>query len=398
MRRKQSIIALDVGSSLIKAVVGKLEKDKLRVTSGVCYPSAGIKSGVVVGIDDASRAIDNLLRKLEEISSEEIEQVYLTIKGQHLESINNHGAIAISRTDKEITFEDVQRVIESAKAIMLSSDREIIHIIPQEFMVDGQKGIYNPLGMEGTNLGVDVHIITGATTFCNNLIKCVSKEGVEVRGIVSSIIAISSVVAREEEKELGCGIIDFGGQIIDFSIYKDKALRFTKSIKGGSDLITSDLAYIFKIPLSEAQRVKQEYSKTEEIEVNCLNGRDKKTISSSEIKEVVQARIEELMGMVNEIFEEERWKELIPAGIIITSGGALLADIEKISENVFNLPVRVGRAINIEGEEEIISQPIYSAALGLLKIYQKPSFICMDRFAKNKKRKLAIRSWFEKNF
>jgi len=312
----------------------------------------------------------------------------------------------IARSDKEIAEEDILRVIDSARAIRLSAEREIIHTLPQGFVVDGQRGVMDPVGMEGSHLGVHVHIVTGVSTTINNLVKCINRNGLEVEDIVLSVLAAAETVVTPEEKDLGCVLIDFGGQTVDLAIFVEGALKATRAIPIGSDIITKDIAHCLHVPLSEAERIKKEFGCAEmkmisdNLEINILgmDGKSRQTILTSKLCEIVQPRVEEIFTFVHEEMARIGRENLIPAGGILTGGGALLRGVNEVSEEILNLPMRLGVPQKVEGPSEVTSSPGYATAIGLIKYAQKEEFAIYERrFVRKKKRSFLrkIRDWLE---
>jgi cell division protein FtsA len=408
--KQKIVIGLDVGSSNVSALVGKVtQKPEVEIIASARIPCHGLRNGVVVNIEETARAIGEAVDELEEMTNTPIKAVYVGIEGGHIESFNHQGAIMISRSDKEIIEEDVLRVIDSARAIRLSPEREIIHALPQGFVVDGQRGVIDPIGMEGSHLGVHVHIVTGVSTTINNLIKCINKNGLEVEDIVLSVLAAAETVVTPEEKDLGCVLIDFGGQTMDLAFFIDGALRATRALPIGSEIITKDIAHCLHVPLSEAERIKKEFgyaqmkmiSDNAQINILGMDSKSRQTILVSKLCEIIEPRVEEIFTFVREEMAKIGRDNLIPAGGILTGGGALLRGAKEISEDILGLPMRVGIPQNVEGLSEVIKSPEYATAIGLVKYAQKEEFPVYERrFVRRKRRAFfhRIKEWFEEIF
>jgi cell division protein FtsA len=405
--KQRIVIGLDVGSSNVYAVVGKItQKPEVEIIGSARVPCRGLRNGVVVNIEETTHAIGQAIEEAEGMANTPIKTVYVGIEGGHIESFNHQGAIMISRSDKEIAEEDILRVIDSARAIRLSPEREIIHTIPQGFVVDGQRGVMDPVGMEGSHLGVHVHIVTGVSTTINNLVKCINRNGLEVEDIVLSVLAAAETVVTPEEKDLGCVLIDFGGQTVDLAVFVEGALKATRALPIGSEIITKDIAHCLHVPFSEAERIKKEFgcaqmkmiSDNVEINISGMDGKTRETILMSKLCEIIEPRVEEIVTFVREEMAKIGRENLIPAGGILTGGGALLRGVKEITEDILDLPMRLGMPQKVEGLSEVISSPDYTTAIGLIKYAQKEEFpIYERRFVRRKRRSLfrKIKDWFE---
>jgi len=405
--KQKTVIGLDVGSSNVCALVGKItQKPEAEIIGTAKVPCRGLRNGVVVNIEETTRAIGQAVDEAERMANTTIKAVYVGIEGGHIESFNHQGAIMISRSDKEIAEEDILRVIDSARAIRLSPEREIIHTVPQGFVVDGQKGVMDPVGMEGSHLGVHVHIVTGVSTTINNLVKCINRNGLEVEDIVLSVLAAAETVVTPEEKDLGCLLIDFGGQTVDLAIFVEGALKATRALPIGSEMITKDIAHCLHVPLSEAERIKKEFGCAQikmiadnaEIDILGMDGKTRQTIVVSKLCEIIEPRLEEIFTFVREEMAKIGRENLIPAGGILTGGGALLRGVKEISEDILGLPMRLGMPQNVEGSPEIVNGPDYATAIGLIKYAQKEEFpIYERRFVRRKRRSLfrKMKDWFD---
>jgi len=405
--KQKTVIGLDVGSSNVRALVGRItQKEEVEIVGAAIVSCRGLRNGIVVNIEETSRAIGQAIEEAERVANSSIKTVYVAIEGGHIESFNHQGAIMISRSDKEIAEEDVLRVIDSARAIRLSPEREIIHTLPQDFVVDGQKGVMDPVGMEGSHLRAHVHIVTGVSTTINNLVRCINKNGLEVEDIVLSVLATAETVVSPEEKDLGCLLLDFGAQTVDLAIFLEGALKATRVIPIGSDIITKDIAHCLHVPLSEAERIKKEFGSaqmnivSDNVEINILgmDGKMRDTILVSKLCEIIEPRVEEIFAFVREEMAKIGRENLIPAGGILTGGGALLPGVKEIAGNILDLPMRLGIPQKTQGPSEIIASPIYATAIGLIKYAQKEEFPIYERgFGRRKKLSIfrRIKDWFE---
>ncbi|MCK5533831.1 cell division protein FtsA [bacterium] len=373
------IVSLDIGSSKICCIIGRTGiNDELDVVGVGEVACRGLKGGVVVNIEETVNSITKAVEIAEAMAGDVVRSVYVNIKGGHVESFNRSGAISISRADKEILPEDVNLVMESAKAIQIAADREIIHTIPQVFIVDKQRGVPDPIGMEGSHLGVEVHIVTVSTASLNNIIKCINRAGFTIEGAVFGLVASSLLIVTQAEKELGVAFVDIGGQTVDLAIFLEGNIRFTKELLIGGDYIIRDIAYGLRTSLSEAKKLKEKYGVAlsslvdvdEEIEFLSIDGRMKRKISLLHLSEIIQPRVEEILIMVEEEIKNSGYNSLIPSGIIFTGGTAFLKGISQAAEQIFNMPTRIGIPQNVGGIVDIVSNPRYATGVGLLKYAQ----------------------------
>ncbi len=377
MTKPEIVASLDMGSGRVTCILAAQDPgvQAVRVLSGATVPCRGIKGGVVVNISETARAITQAMEEAEEKAKEIVGEVYLGVRGAHLQSFNNRGAYNIARTDKEITGEDVANVIENAKAIPISSDREILHVVPQGFSLDRQRGVPNPVGMEGSLLEVEVHIVTASSSHLNNLIKAVSQAGFRVIEPIYGLLALGEIVVTPEEKDLGCLLVDVGGQTLSLGIYFEGSIHFSKEIPVGSDFITRDLAYGLRTSLSTAQTIKEKYgaalasliSGDEQITVVGLDGRTEHVVKTHTLLDYIQPRVEEIFTKVRDEFQNSNYADL-PGGGVLTGGGSLLRGMAEASEQVMELQqVRAG-SINREFvtcDEEYL-HPVYNTALGIV--------------------------------
>jgi cell division protein FtsA len=384
MAKSDIIAGLDMGSSRITCVLAEhdTESDKIRILAGASMPCKGLKGGVVVNIAEAQRVIANVMETAEEKAKEIVGEVYLGVRGGHILTFNNRGAYNIARSDKEITAEDVANVIETAKAIPVQSDREILHVIPQGFSLDRQRGVPNPVGMEGALLEVSVHIVTAQSSHINNLMKSVSQAGFRVVDTVYNLLAIGELVVSPEEKDLGCLLVDIGGQTTSVGVYYEGSLRFSSEIPLGGDQVTRDIAYGLGTSMATAQEIKEKHgavlsSLVEEdrtLQITGLDARTKKEIKARDLLDYVQPRTEEMFEKINTFLQNCNSSDL-PGGAVLTGGGALLKGMSEAAEQLLDLKqARQGfsRPDIIECPEEYLNQT-YTSAIGLVCYqYLKP--------------------------
>ncbi|MEI7529218.1 MAG: cell division protein FtsA [Elusimicrobiota bacterium] len=377
MGKSEIIAGLDMGSSRVTCVIAERDEEhnKIRILAGASAPCKGLKGGVVVNIEETARAIEHAMDAAESKANEVVGEVYLGVRGSHIQAFDNKGGYNIARTDKEITGEDVSNVIESAKTVPLSSDREILHVIPQGFSLDRQRGVPNPIGMEGALLEVGVHIVTASTPVINNLVKSVFKGGFRVADTIYTLLAVGELVVSEEEKDLGCLLIDSGGQTTSIAVYSEGSIHFSKEIPLGGDHVTRDIAYGLGTTMSAAQEIKEKYGavfsnmvdEDHMISVTRLDARTKKEVKPRELLDFIQPRAEEIFEKINQAVQTSNYAEL-PGGAILTGGGALLRGMPEAAEQLLDLSqARLGVAAQeiLQCPEEYLTQP-YLGAVALV--------------------------------
>ncbi len=378
MSKGEIILAgLDVGSAQTVIVIGRknLTTGALSVLGSGRVPCRGLKGGVVVNIPESRAAITRAAEEAENQAQETVQNLLVAVRGSHVETYNHRGAITISRTDKEITAQDVEHVIVNAKAIQLSSDREIIHTVPQDFSVDKQSGVEDPVGMEGSHLAVDVHIAVASSSHLSNVVKSINSSGFSCEDIIYGVFAVGECVVSEEEKELGVALIDLGGQTSNLAVYVDGSIRFTKELPIGGELITKDISYGLKTSFSTAQNLKEQYGAAhvgmvpgdEMIKFLAVDGRTEREVSRQTLVEIVQSRVEEIFELIHQELQKSNYAEVIPGGIVLTGGCSKLAGIDKAAEEMFGMNVHLGNPIDVDGPAEIVKDPVYATAIGLLK-------------------------------
>jgi len=377
MAKGNIIVGIDVGTTKIATSLARIdEEDGSPIIIGLgTSPCEGLRRGVVVNLEKTVEAIISAVNVAELMSGVQVEQAYVGVAGDHIKSLNSRGVIAVSRADKTITTRDIDRVIDAAKAIRLPDEREIIHVIPQEFIVDNQDGIRNPLDISGVRLEAEVHIVTGAMTAINNVVKCVNRAGIKVRDIVLQPFASSYAVLSRDEKELGCALLDIGGGTTDIAVFHDESIRYTSVIGLGGKNVTSDIAIGLRTPLENAEAIKVEYGcalrsmaqKDVIIEVPGPGDREPRNVSLDILGTIIEPRMEELFMLVKNELQNNECTGLLGAGIVLTGGASLLRGSAELAEQVFDMPVKIGYPRGFRGGlSDITYNPAFSTVLGLI--------------------------------
>ncbi|TMH30109.1 MAG: cell division protein FtsA [Betaproteobacteria bacterium] len=370
---KNLIVGLDVGTSKIVAIVAEVTPEqRLNIIGLGTQPSRGLKKGVVVNIEATMASIQRVLEEAELMADCAIADVYIGIAGSHIRSLNSSGMVAIK--EKEVTQADIDRVIETAKAIAIPNDQQMLHILPQEFVVDGQEDVREPLGMSGVRLEVKVHIVTGAVSAVENITKCVRRCGLEVKDVVLQPLASALAVLNDDEKDLGVCLMDVGGGTTDLAVFTGGAIRHTAVIPIAGDQVTNDIAMTLRTPTKEAEELKLRYgcalrqlaAADDVIEVPGVGDRGPRKLSRQMLAEVIEPRIEELYTLAQAELRRSGFEELLSSGIVLTGGSALLAGMVELGEEVFHLPVRVGVPAYAGGLSDVVRSPRYATAVGLL--------------------------------
>ena len=369
---KNLIVGLDIGTSKIVAIVAEVTDEGLNVIGMGTQPSRGLKKGVVVNIEATMASIQRVLEEAELMADCRISEVYTGIAGSHIRSLNSSGMVAIK--EKEVTQADIDRVVDTAKAIAIPNDQQVLHILPQEFIIDGQEDVREPLGMSGVRLEVKVHIVTGAVSAVENITKCVRRCGIEVRDIILQPLASAKAVLNDDEKELGVCLMDIGGGTTDIAVFAGGAIRHTAVIPIAGDQVTNDIAMTLRTPTKEAEELKLRYGcalrqladPNEVIEVPGVGERAPRKLSRPMLAEVIEPRIEELYSLVQAELRRSGFEELLSSGIVLTGGSALLQGMTELGEEVFHLPVRVGIPSFVGGLSEVVRNPRYATSVGLL--------------------------------
>lgn len=370
------IVGLDIGTTKVVALVCNVEDGNIEIIGMGKAPSHGLEKGVVVDIGETTASIRRAIEEAENMADVKIERVYAGIAGKHISSINNSGTVSISRPDRIITLDDVHRVIDTAQAVQITPDSQLIHVIPRQYIVDGQEGITDPVGMTGTRLEVDVHIVTGSITAVHNIRRCVNNLGIEVEQIVLQPLASSYAVLNEAEKELGVALMDIGGGTTDIAIFRDGDIWFSKILPIAGEHITNDITVGLRVSYEEAERIKiqeglprlsDEAAEEERIEITTIS-EEKKTISKRKLAKIIEPRLEELFDLAMGEIEDVGYRDLIPAGIVLTGGTSLLKGLPEFVSQRYDISVRRGRnPQGIHGLRDIVESPVYSTVIGLVK-------------------------------
>jgi len=399
---------LDIGSTNIYVAVGRINKNsELEIIGASSVPCQGLRNGMVVNIDETTRAVTEAIKEAESSADVPIKAVSVGIEGPHIESFTHEGAVMISRTDKVICQEDIIRAMDAARAIRMPPDREIMQTMPQGFTVDGQSGVEDPLGMEGGHLVVSIHIVTGVSTAISNIMKCINNTGVEITDIVLGILAASNAVITKDERDLGCILMDFGGQTVNLALFSGGHIQMTRELAIGGDIVTRDIAHCMRILPSEAKRVKEMYGgvmvKTggEHVEITAL-GMDNKTrlpVSERELCDIIESRIKEILKFVHEEIRKCGQEDMLPAGAVLIGGTASLKGIKELAEEIMGMPVRLGIPHNLTGITNVVASPSFATAVGLVKTAET-QVVDGRKTIKGKRSSLfaAIRRWIEDVF
>ena len=364
------IVGLDVGTTKMCAVVGEVADGALEFRAVSTSPSTGLRKGVVVNIEATVESIKNAVKTAELSTGVEINSVYVGISGGHIKGFNSYGAVGVR--GKEVASIDVERVIDSAKAVYVPLDREVLHVIPTGYTLDGQNGIRDPIGMLGVRLEAKVYILTGAVTSVQNLLKCCEKAGIEVIDIVFEPLASAEAILTDDEKELGVAIIDIGGGTTDIILYKDGWLRHSSVLAVGGNHFTNDIAVGLRLTVTEAERIKKSFGSTtismvdENEEIDIVQAGHARKILRRHLAEIIQPRSEELLDLIKNELTSCSGYEIASTGVVLTGGGSMLEGIDRIAEAVLGLPVRIGFPREIKGCREIISNPMYATGAGLV--------------------------------
>ena len=370
---KHIIVGLDIGTSKVVAIVGELQDDgQVEVIGFGMHPSKGLKKGVVVNIESTVNSIQRAIEEAELMAGCDISQVYAGIAGSHVRSLNSHGIVAIR--DREVTQSDVDRVIDAARAVAIPADQKVLHVLPQEFIIDGQEGIREPIGMSGVRLEARVHMVTGAASAAQNIVKCVQRCGLEVEDIVLEQLASSYAVLTDDEKELGICLVDIGGGTTDIAVFNNGAIRHTAVIPIAGDQVTNDIALSMRTPTQYAEEIKIKYACAlsqlanldETIEVPSVGDRPPRRLARQTLAEVVEPRYEELFGLIRDELRRSGCENMIAAGIVLTGGSAKMEGAVELAEEVFHMPVRLGVPQHVRGLGDVVRNPIHSTGIGLL--------------------------------
>jgi cell division protein FtsA len=367
------IVGLDIGTSKIVAIVGSIgERGELEIIGTGSYPSSGLKKGVVVNIEATVNSIQRAIEEAELMAGCSIHSVYAGIAGSHIRSLNSHGIVAIR--DREVQELDVDRVLDAARAVAIPADQEILHVLSQEFIIDNQEGVHEPIGMSGVRLEAKVHLVTCAANAAQNIKKCIRRCGLEVEDIVLEQLASSDAVLTEDEKQLGVALVDIGGGTSDIAIFTEGAIRYTGVIPIAGDQVTNDIAMALRTPTPHAEELKIKYAcaraklarPEETVKVPSVGDREARELSRQSLAEVVEPRYDELFTLIQAEIRRSGFEELIAAGVVLTGGTSKMEGVVELAEEIFHMPVRFGTPVNIKGLSDIVNTPIYSTGVGLL--------------------------------
>ncbi len=368
------VVGLDIGTTKVCAIVAETNGDGVVDVIGVGHsPSRGLRKGVVVNIEATVDSIRRAVEDAELMAGVEIRSAFVGIAGGHIRGINSRGVIAISGKNREVSQQDVDRVIDAAKAVALPVDREVIHVLPQEFMIDDQGGIKEPLGMCGTRLEAEVHIVTGAVASAQNIIKCANRAGLEVQDIVLQQLASSEATLAPEEKELGCILIDIGGGTTDVAVFVEGSIYHTAVLAVGGDMLTNDIAIGLRTPHPEAESLKRKYGcamaaltrPEEKIEVPSVGGRRPRVLARQTLCEIIQPRLEELFMLVEREVRKAGYADRVSGGVVVTGGSSIMEGVPELAEQIFDMPVRRGLPRGVGGLTDVIGSPMYATGVGL---------------------------------
>ncbi|MBL8951300.1 MAG: cell division protein FtsA [Myxococcaceae bacterium] len=401
------VVGLDIGTTKICAIVGEISDEGIDIIGIGTHPSKGLRKGVVVNIESTVGSIRRAIEEAEAMAGTEISHVYTGIAGGHIKGFGSRGVVALK--DKEVREADIARVIEQAKTVNIPVDREVIHVLPQEFIVDDQGGIKEPLGMAGYRLEAKVHIVTGAVASAQNIVKCANKTGLNVADIVLQPLASSEAVLTDEEKELGVCLVDIGGGTTDIAIFAGGSIVHTAVIALGGNNLTNDIAVGLRTPVHEAERIKQKYGcsmasmvdKSDMIEVPSVGGREPRVMGRQILSEILEPRVEEIFQLVHREIERNGFAEMLTSGVVITGGSTLLPGMNELAEEVMGVPVRRGTPRGIGGLVDVVKSPIYATGVGLVVYGAKHQDRRMFRIREEnvfKKVKGRMREWLEEVF
>lgn len=367
-------VGLDIGTTKIACIISELDPGgELKIVGVGVSPSDGLRKGVVVNIDKTVRSIQKAVEEAELMAGVDVDAVWVGIAGDHIRAINSRGVVAISRDNNEISELDVLRAIDAAKAVSIPMDREILHVIPQEYVVDDQKGIKDPIGMCGVRLETQVHIITGAVTSAQNIYKSVDKAGLKVIDLVLEPLASCYSVLEKDEKELGVALVDMGGGTTDIAIYFDESIRHTAVVGLGGKNVTSDIAIGIRTPIERAEEIKRHFGcayspllkGTEYISVPGVGGREQREVSKAVLSSIIEPRIEEILSLALREIKRTEYADMLGAGVVLTGGGALMDGIQELAEKVFEMPVKIGVPSGFGGLTEAAKSPVHATGVGL---------------------------------
>ncbi|MBP6724250.1 MAG: cell division protein FtsA [Halioglobus sp.] len=373
VQEKKMIVGLDIGTSKVVAIVGEIGPEgQIEIVGIGSHPSKGMKKGVVVNIESTVQSIQRAVEEAELMAGCQIHSVYVGIAGSHIRSLNSHGIVAIK--DREVYAHDLERVIDAAQAVAIPADQKILHILPQEYVIDNQEGIKEPMGMSGVRLEAKVHLVTCAVNAAQNIEKCIRRCGLEVEEIILEQLASSYSVLTDDERELGVCLVDIGGGTTDIAIFTDGSIRHTGVIPIAGDQVTNDIAMALRTPTQHAEEIKIRYAcaltqlagADETIKVPSVGDRAPRDLSRQALAEVVEPRYDELFTLVQAELRRSGYEDQVPAGIVLSGGTSKMEGVVELAEEIFHMPVRVGYPHSVKGLNDIVRNPIYATSVGLL--------------------------------
>ncbi len=403
------VVGLDIGTSKIVAIIAKvIDQDRIEIVGLGHKPSQGLKKGVVVNIESTVGSIQEAVHEAELMAGVQVKSVYAGIAGSHIKSMNSHGIVAIK--EGEVSSGDVERVIDAAKAVAIPADQRILHVLPQEFIIDNQEGIREPIGMSGVRLEAKVHLVTGSVSAAQNITKCVQRCGLETDDIILEQLASSYAILTDDEKDLGVCVVDIGGGTTDIAVFTDGAIRHTAVIPIAGDQVTNDIAVALRTPTQYAEDIKVRYAcalrqladPDEAIEVPGVGDRPPRELARQTLAEVVEPRYEELLGLVHAELQRSGFEEACGSGIVLTGGSSKMEGVVELAEEVFHMPVRLGEPQNISGLVDVVCNPIHATGVGLVMYGQRSGGRMMQEGRSGEVDEEGVfermKSWVKRNF
>jgi cell division protein FtsA len=366
------VVGLDIGTTKVCAVVAEETENGVEVVGIGTHPSHGLRKGVVVDVDATVRSIKHAVEEAELMAGCEISSVFAGVAGGHIRGFNSHGVVAVK--DGEVREQDIKRVIDAAKAVAIPMDREVIHVIPQEFVIDDQDGIHEPLGMHGVRLEANVHMVTAAVTSAQNIVKCANHAGLNVSDIVLEPLASAQAVLADDERELGVCMIDIGGGTTDIAVFQDGSIKSTAVLGLGGFHVSNDVAVGLRTPFDQAERIKKKFgvasarylSSDDVLSVPSVGGRGPREVSRKILCEIIEPRAEEILSLARQQIVKASVADQIPSGVVLTGGASALDGLAELAEEIFEAPVRLGIPTNIGGLQDIVRSPMYATGVGLV--------------------------------
>lgn len=404
-KREEIIVGLDIGTTKVACLVGEVTDDGVDIIGVGTQPCSGLKKGVVVNIDSTVAAIAKAVEEAEHMAGVEITQVYAGIAGSHIKAFHSEGVVAIR--DREVRPDDIERVIEAAKAVSIPQDREILHVVPREYSIDQQDGIKEPLGMAGVRLEARVHIVTAASASAQNIIKCCTRCNLEVQDLVLEPYATAESVLHADEKELGVALLDIGGGTSDLVVFSEGSLVHTIVLPVGGHQLTNDIAVGLRTPMTEAERIKHRYgcamtsliSEDETIEVPSVGGRPPRVMKRTELSDILQPRVDEIFSLVRDELERCGLSDSLASGMVVTGGSTILQGLPELAEEILGMPVRRGVPQGVGGLADVVKSPIYATAVGLV-LYgaRKQDGMLLTQSSERRGMWRRMRNWFAEVF